>query len=50
MKIMLKLMKTEFKGEVAGLTADSSNLPQTLIDFLLKVAGEDPHGKIAFLN
>jgi hypothetical protein len=29
MKIMLKLMKTEFKGELAGLTADSSNVPQT---------------------
>ncbi len=36
MKIMLELMKTEFKGEVAGLTADSSNVPQTLIDFLIK--------------
>jgi hypothetical protein len=50
MKIMLKLMKTEFKGEVAGLTADSSNVPQTLIDFLIEVAGKDPHEAIAFLN
>jgi hypothetical protein len=50
MKIMLKLIKTEFKGEVTGLTADSSNVPQTLIDFLLNEAGKDPHDPIAFLN
>jgi hypothetical protein len=50
MKIMLKLMKTEFKGEVAGLTADSSNVPHTLIDFLLEEAGKDPHDTIVFLN
>ncbi len=50
MKIMLKLMKTEFKEEVAGLTADSSNIPQTLIDFLIKEAGKDLHDAIAFLN
>ncbi len=50
MKIMLKLMNTEFEGEVARLTADSSNEPQTLIDFLIEEAGEDPHDAIAFLN
>jgi hypothetical protein len=50
MKIMLKLMKTEFKLEVAGLMADSSNVPQTLIDFLLKEAGKDPHDAIVLLN
>jgi hypothetical protein len=50
MKTMLKLMKTEFKGEVAGLMADSSNVPQTLIDFLIEEAGKDPHDAIAFLN
>jgi hypothetical protein len=44
---MLKLMKTEFKGEVAGLPADSSNVPQTLIDFLIEEAGEDPYDAIA---
>jgi hypothetical protein len=37
-KIMLELMTTEFKREVAGLTADSSNVPQTLIDFLIEEA------------
>ncbi len=47
---MLKLMKTEFKGEVAGLTADSSSIPRTLIDFLIEEAGADPHDAIAFLN
>jgi hypothetical protein len=50
MKIMLKLIKTEYKGEVAGLTADSSNVPQTHIDFLIKEAGKDPYNAIAFLN
>jgi hypothetical protein len=50
MKIMLKLMKPEFEGEVAGLTADSSNVPQTLIDLLIKEAGKDQHDTIAFLN
>jgi hypothetical protein len=50
MKIILKLMKTEFEGEVAGLMADSSNVPQTPIDFLIKEAGKDPHDAIAFLN
>ncbi len=35
---------------MAGLTADSSNVPQTLIDFLIEEAGEDPHDTIAFLN
>ncbi len=49
MKIMLELMKTEFEGEVAGL-ADSSNIPKTLIDFLIEEAGKDPHDTIAFLN
>jgi hypothetical protein len=49
-KIMLKLMKTEFEGEVAGQTADSSNVPHILIDFLIKVAGKNPHDAIAFLN
>jgi hypothetical protein len=50
MKIMLKLMKTEFEGEVAGLMVDSSNVSQTLIDFLIEEAGKDPHDAIALLN
>ncbi len=47
---MLELMRTEFKGKVAGLTADLTNMPQILIDFLIKEAGENPKDAIAFLN
>ena len=47
---MLELMRTEFEGEVAGPTADLTNMPQILIDFLIKEAGENPNNAIAFLN
>jgi hypothetical protein len=47
---MLELMRAEFEGEVAGLTADPTNMPQILIDFLIKEAGENPNNAIAFLN
>ncbi len=47
---MLELMRTEFEGEVAGLMADLTNMPQILIDFLIKEAGENPNDAIAFLN
>jgi hypothetical protein len=50
MKIMLELMRTEFEGKVARLTADLTNMPQILIDFLIKEAGENPNNAIAFLN
>ncbi len=47
---MLELMRTEFKGKVAGLMADLTNMPQILIDFLIEEAGENPNDAIAFLN
>jgi hypothetical protein len=50
MKVMLDLLRTEFEGEVAGLTADLANMPQILIDFLIKEAVENPSNAIAFLN
>jgi hypothetical protein len=50
MKIMLDLMRTEFKDKVAGLTADPTNMPRILIDFLIKEAGENPNNAIAFLH
>jgi hypothetical protein len=34
MNIMLDLMKNEFKGEIAGLQADTTNIPQQLVNFL----------------
>ncbi len=45
---MLELMRTEFEGKVAGLTADLTNMPRILIDFLIEEAGENPNN--AFLN
>jgi hypothetical protein len=50
MKIMLELMRTEFEGEVAGLTADLTNMPQILINFLIKEAGKNSKDAMAFLN
>ena len=47
---MLELMRTEFEGKVAGLMADLTNMPQILIDFLIKEAEENPKDTIAFLN
>jgi hypothetical protein len=35
MKNMLKLMKNEFKGELAGFHADLINIPHQLIGFLI---------------
>jgi hypothetical protein len=50
MKIMLDLMRTEFEGKMAGMTADLTNMPQILIDFLIEEAGENPNDAIAILN
>jgi hypothetical protein len=36
MKIMLELMKNEFKGELTGFHADLTNILQQLIDYLIK--------------
>jgi hypothetical protein len=35
MKIMLDLMKNEFEGEIAGLQADMTNIPQQLVNSLI---------------
>jgi hypothetical protein len=50
MKIMLEMMWTEFKGELAGLKADSTNYPQCLIDLLIKEAGEESANGITSLD
>jgi hypothetical protein len=50
MKIMLEMMRTKFKGELAGLKADSTNYPQCLIDFLIKEAKEESADAITFLD
>ncbi len=50
MKIMLDLMKNEFKGEIAGLQADTTNIPQQLVDLLIEEVGKDLHDAINFIN
>jgi hypothetical protein len=50
MKIMLKLMRTKFEGEMAGLKADLTNVPPMLINFFIKEAGEDSNNAIDFIN
>ncbi len=50
MKIVLKLRKNKFKGELAGFHADLTNIPQQLIDYLIKEAGKDTNNAINFIN
>jgi hypothetical protein len=50
MKIMLKLMKNEFKGELAGIHADLTNIPQQLTDYLIKEDGKDTNKAVNFIN
>jgi hypothetical protein len=50
MKIMLELMKNEFKGELAGIHADMANTPQQFIDYLIKEAGKDTNNAINFID
>jgi hypothetical protein len=50
MKIMLKMMRIKFEGELAGLQADLTNYSQQLTDFLIKKAGVDSTNVIVFLD
>jgi hypothetical protein len=50
MKIMLDLIKNEFKGEIAGLQADTTNIPQQLVNFLIEEVGKDLCNAINFIN
>ncbi len=50
MKKMLEMLRTKFKGELAGLQADLTNYPQRLINFPIEEAGEDLKDVIAFLD
>ncbi len=50
MKIMLNLMRAKFKGEVAGLKADLTIIPQVLINFLINESGEDSNNAIDFID
>jgi hypothetical protein len=50
MKIMLKMMRTKFEGDLAGLKTDSTNYPQCLLDFLIEEAREESANAITFLD
>jgi hypothetical protein len=50
MKILLDMMRTEFKGELAGVQADLTTYSQVLIDFLIEETGKDPRNTAAFLE
>jgi hypothetical protein len=50
MKIMLDLMKNEFKGEIAGLQDDTTNIPQQLANSLIEEVGKDLRNAINFIN
>ncbi len=47
---MLDLMKNEFEGEIAGLQADTTIIPQQLVNFLIEEVGKDLHNAINFIN
>ena len=47
---MLDLMKNEFEGEIAGLQADTTNIPQQLVNFLIEKVGKDLCYAINFIN
>ncbi len=47
---MLEMLRTKFKGELAGLKADLTNYPQCLINFPIEEAGEDLSAAITFLD
>jgi hypothetical protein len=50
MKIILDLMKNELEGEISGLQADMTNIPQQLVNFLIEEVGKDLHDAIIFIN
>jgi hypothetical protein len=50
MKIMLNLMKNKFEGEIADLQADTTNIPQQLVNFLIEKVGKDLCYAINFIN
>jgi hypothetical protein len=50
MKILLDMLRTKFKGKLAGVPADLITFSQVLTDFLIEEAGKDPRDAIVFLE
>ena len=50
MRTCLEIIKEELAGQIAGVRADFWDLPDQLISFMYKEAGEDPTNVIAFIS
>jgi hypothetical protein len=50
MRIRLEIIKEELLGQIAGVPAELKDLPEQLISFMYKEAGEDIHNAITFIN
>jgi hypothetical protein len=50
MRICLEIIKEELLGQIAGVPTEFRDLPEQLINFMYKEAGEDPHDAIAFIS
>jgi hypothetical protein len=49
MRICSEIIKEELSGQIAGVPAEFKDLPEQLINFMYKEAGEDLHNAIAFI-
>jgi hypothetical protein len=50
MRICLEIIMNELSGQVAGVPADFKDLPEELIRYMYKEAGEDPTKVIKFIS
>jgi hypothetical protein len=50
MRICLEIIKEELSGQIAGVPAEFKDLPEQLISFMYKEAGEDIHDAITCIN
>jgi hypothetical protein len=46
----LDILKDKLAGQLAGVLAEFRDLPEQLINFMYKEAGEDPHNVIKFIT
>ncbi len=50
MRIYLEIIKEELTGQLAGIPAEFKDLPEQLINFMHKEAGEDPNDAMDFIT
>ncbi len=48
--VSLDILKDKLAGQLAGVSAEFRDLPEQLINFMYKEAGEDPHNAIKFIT